>query len=731
MAKLNQRITSRRFSTGTSNASAVRSPSFKTMPNEGNDNTTKIERGAYNGSPTTKTHEVDEVDDINNKSCHRSRRRQIADESTVISFQSATATTRDGDRDVLTFNSSHHLRRRNSTDHTSSNHSSDSSHILLSSSPSGIFSPKTIQKDDAAMGKTKSKQRRRSSFAKVASSVLATSRNWLSKPTSDSSSNSSIRGSSSNKNNSMLTTCNHCSGSTDRQQLWYTSEQARLHALARKMHQEENFGRAIEYWEQSLEIAEKNKYYSTISGETEVLCMLVDLHFQESKRLQLEERQYSKQRCDSSSLISSTHILSLEEELMPSKSQGKQQRQRQYYYHKREAQGYVQRIKSTLVQPVWLRHDVSFMEFFYEVEAWELALIVANRLMKEELDGERGDDNCKQSSELGATINPQKVATLHFNIALLRLQGQRRNEALWYLQETIKLLREVLIDRRDMTMYLQALQLIAAEYQQQGESMLALQSYQEQRKHAPIEQSAHISCQMAEIYISEGQLEMALEELESAHDQHHHYSNNNKSNDDNDDEEQATNKTSTMNNDTISTIRLQLLQTKGDVYWRLGRMEESMQVYKKALQETKNPAEEAKILYIMGRLNICMGRARDAITYFTHELEITQRELGVHHLSVSVIYQSIASLFEDLSDYKMGIYYYNKALKIELAVMQDLHSSVTSCTQCDTRMCDVHANIHSQVPGQIRETKKNLGRIHFKLGDFDGALKASLGNDQF
>jgi len=349
--------------------------------------------------------------------------------------------------------------------------------------------------------------------------------------------------------------------------------------------------------------------------------------------------------------------------------------------------------------------------------------------MKEELDGERVDDNCKRSSEVGATINPQKVATLHFNIALLRLQGQRRNEALWHLQETIKFLRQVLIDQRDMTMYLQALQLVAAEYQQQGESMLALQSYQEQRKHTPTEQSARISCQMAEIYISEGQLEMALKELESAHDQHH--SNNNNSNDDNDDEEQAAKKTSTMNNDTISAIRLQLLQTKGDVYWRLGRMDESMQVYKKALQETKNPAEEAKLLYIMGRLCICMGRTQDAISCFTHELEITQRELGAHHLSVSVIYQSIANIFEDLSDFKMGIYYYNKALKIEMAVMQDLHSSVNSCTQCDTRMCDVHANIHSQVPGQIRETKKNLGRIHFKLGDFDGALKASLGNDQF
>jgi tetratricopeptide (TPR) repeat protein len=736
-----------------------------------------------------KTHEED---NLKNKSYRRSSSRryrrhtmdhQIHDESTAVSsLQSATTTELDqgtslvmnndydenGDPIALTTTSSHFRRlHRNSTGHltTYSNHSTNndsSSIILASSSPSGTssFPTKTTPPNSTSTKKPRgSKQKRRSSFAKAASSV----RDWLSTP-SRSSSSSSI--SNNSKNNNIPTTSsfreqstnnNGCDGRNVMQQRWYISEQARLHSLAEEMHLGENLGRAIEYWEQSLELAGKNTKYSNLSDKTKVLCMLMDLHFQESQRLQLEEKEYPKQQqqqesstiermpfsmsrrdVSSSSIDSSIHSLSLEEAIIPSfRSQEKQKQQylssnnSSLDYHKRKAKRVAHRIKSVLVQPTWLRRDVSLMEFLCDAELWELALIVANKLIGGESssDGEQGDDKDihKRPSEEKSTVSPQRLATLHFSISSLRLHSHRQGEALRHLQATIQCLKHVPIDQRDMTMYLQALQLVAAEYQQQGKSLLALQSYEEQRKHSPSEQHARISCQMAEVYISEGQLELAIKELESAHDLHHNNNNNdfNDDNDDDDDDDQATGKA------TISAIRLQLLQTKGDVYCRLGRMDESLQVYQQALRETKNPAEEAKLLYIMGRLCIRMGRTRDAISCFTHELEITQRELGAHHLSVSVIYQSIAKIYEEISDYNMSIYYYNKALKIELSVMQDLHSVVSSCSKCDTaRMCDVHVNIRSQLLGQIRETKKNLGRIHFKLGDFDGALKASLGNDQ-
>jgi tetratricopeptide (TPR) repeat protein len=815
---------SRRFSTGTSNTIANTSSSrtVKTLLNDGNSSISNRNRNRNKNNNN-------EEDNLNNKSHRRSSSRryrrhtmdhQIHDESTAVSsLQSATTTAtatttinnddgntekvdqgtslvmnndydENGDPIALTTSSSHlHRLHRNSTGHltTYSNHSTNndsSSIILASSSPSGSSSSptKTATPNSTSTKKTRaSKQRRRSSFAKAASSVLATSRNWLSTPSRSrsrsssigSNSNSSCSSSSNHSNNNNMpvtssfleqsTNKNGCDDRNVMQQRWYASEQARLHALAEEMHRDENLGQAIEYWEQSLELAGKNTKYSNLSEKTKVLCMLMDLHFQESQRLQLEEREYPKQqqqqqesstidimpfsmsRCDgsSSSINSSILSLSLEEAIMPSFQS--QEKQKQQYsssnnssldFHKRKAKRMAHRIKSVLVQPTWLRRDVSFMEFLCDAKAWELALIVANKLMGGEessSDGEQGDDKDihKRPSEVNSTVSPQRLATLHFNISSLRLHSHRQGEALQHFQATILCLKQVPIDQRDMTMYLQALQLVAAEYQQQGNSMLALQSYEEQRKHSPSEQHARISCQMAEVYISEGQLELAIKELESAHDLHHSNSNNNNDdndNDDNDDDDQATGKA------TISAIRLQLLQTKGDVYSRLGRMDESMQVYQQALQETKNPAEEAKLLYIMGRLCIRMGRTRDAISCFTHELEITQRELGAHHLSVSVIYQSIAKIYEEISDYNMGIYYYNKALKIELSVMQDLHSVASSCSKCDTalshRMCDVHVNIRSQLLGQIRETKKNLGRIHFKLGDFDGALKASLGNDQ-
>eukprot|EP00536_Pseudo-nitzschia_multiseries_P001027 jgi/Psemu1/300475/fgenesh1_kg.13_\ len=215
---------------------------------------------------------------------------------------------------------------------------------------------------------------------------------------------------------------------------------------------------------------------------------------------------------------------------------------------------------------------------------------------------------------------------------------------------------------------------------------------------------------------------MALEELESAYDQH-------------DKNSSVCDDTNGDKSNTKHAIRTQLLQLKGDVYYRLGRRNESMQVYQQALEEAQSPAEKAKLLYTIGRLCSRMGRTRDAISCFMHELEITQLELGAHHLSVSVIYHELAKLYDEgLGLHKMALKKYKKALEIELTVMDDLRTTVASCMECDAtcsrRMCEAHANIHSHVQGQIRETKKCMGRMHFKLGDFDGAMKAGLSNDQ-
>jgi hypothetical protein len=190
------------------------------------------------------------------------------------------------------------------------------------------------------------------------------------------------------------------------------------------------------------------------------------------------------------------------------------------------------------------------------------------------------------------------------------------------------------------------------------------------------------------------------------------------------------------NNDegSSSVIRLQLLQTKGDVLFRLGRMDASMLMYQQALQEAQNPADQAKLLYTMGRLCIRLRRTREAIFFFTRELEVTKQELGSNHLSVSHIYHELAKLYDEgLGEQKMALMKYNKALQIELAVLQECHFAVATCQKCNPiahRMCDMHSSMHTQVTSQIRETKRSQGRMHFKLGDFDKAVRTSLFNEK-
>jgi tetratricopeptide (TPR) repeat protein len=163
-------------------------------------------------------------------------------------------------------------------------------------------------------------------------------------------------------------------------------------------------------------------------------------------------------------------------------------------------------------------------------------------------------------------------------------------------------------------------------------------------------------------------------------------------------------------------------------------MDASMLVYQQALNEAKSPADKAKLLYTMGRLCIRLRRTREAISFFTRELEITKQELGVNHLSVSHIYHELAKLYDEgLGEQKMALMKYNKALQIELAVLQECHYAVATCERCNPiahRMCEPHSTMHTQVTGQIRETKKSQGRMHFKLGDFDKALRTSFFNEQ-
>jgi tetratricopeptide (TPR) repeat protein len=400
----------------------------------------------------------------------------------------------------------------------------------------------------------------------------------------------------------------------------------------------------------------------TLTNKTEILCILVDLHLQACQR----QHQYN----DDADTSKPEDI------------------EKGITRHRQSASRYLQRIKPAMVKPIWWSNSKPLFELLVEAQAWELSLIVASRLAEDAQE---------------ETPAPEQLATIHFQIASQKLDTNRQGEALQHLQATVKYLQIVDADKRDMVMYTQVIELLATEYVSQGQEALALEAYQELLKSAPIEKHASLYCKMAHIHLVSQQLDKALEKLEAA---------------------------ASSLDSAESSIRLQLLQTKGDVYCRLGRMAESLQVYQYALEEVVNPAEKAKLLYTLGRLCIRLKHVRLAISYFTREMETTESELGRQHLSVSRILHELAKLYDEgLGEHKMALMKLHKALQIELAVLQECHFAITKCSNCNQvthRMCVSHASLQRDVSNQIRETKKAQGRIHFKLGDFEKALKTSF-----
>jgi tetratricopeptide (TPR) repeat protein len=451
----------------------------------------------------------------------------------------------------------------------------------------------------------------------------------------------------------------------------YASNQASLQRRADDLHKGGQLEDAIALWVECLQLAEEHQ--DTLStNKTELLCILVGLHLQVSS--QQHEQQYIMDDFDADGVAN--------------KRRSPEEVDRGSRFHQQAAKRYVHRIKPALVKPHWLVCSKPLLDFFCQAEAWELAILVAEQLLQE--------------PGVPSQVDPQQLARIHFQAASQNL-GHRQGEALEHLQATVKNLQQVPVESRDMTMYLQVLQLLATEYYAQGRHTLTLEAYQEQLNHSPVEKRASLYCQMAQIYISTQQLDLALEQLEAAASQL-------------DSSEQS--------------IRLQLLQTKGDVYCRLGRMAESLVVYELALKEAKNPAETAKLLYTLGRLCARLKRIRPAISYFTREMEITKAELGLHHMSVSRVLHELATLYDEgLGEHKMALKKLHKALQIESAVLQECHYAIGLCPKCNPvahRMCGMHSTLQRDVSHQIRETKKSQGRLYFKLGQFDMALQTSL-----
>lgn len=154
---------------------------------------------------------------------------------------------------------------------------------------------------------------------------------------------------------------------------------------------------------------------------------------------------------------------------------------------------------------------------------------------------------------------------------------------------------------------------------------------------------------------------------------------------------------------------LTLLEAKADLLFLFGQVDEAIDLYHAILKRTKDPSEQTKILYTMGRICHKSGRGAKAVVYYKQELQITQETWGKEHLECSRIYHELGRLADEACDYHLALEYLNQALTIE-----KLHLS------------QLKGERRHEVSKLCKGTQKLIGRIHFKTGDFNLALQASF-----
>jgi tetratricopeptide (TPR) repeat protein len=150
-----------------------------------------------------------------------------------------------------------------------------------------------------------------------------------------------------------------------------------------------------------------------------------------------------------------------------------------------------------------------------------------------------------------------------------------------------------------------------------------------------------------------------------------------------------------------------LLEAKANVLHLLGRTDEAISILQDLTQRTEEDfATHGKLLYTLGRMCSKSHRRALAKQYFLQELDCTQKNLGTNHLECSRIYHELAKVEDDDLDFRKALDYYRKALQIEVS----------------------QPNQSRELAQLIQETKKRMGKLYYKLGDFDQALHASFGN---
>lgn len=365
-----------------------------------------------------------------------------------------------------------------------------------------------------------------------------------------------------------------------------------------------------------------------------------------------------------------------------------------------EAVAFLSQLQPVSDTSTYLQPSSLLVELLMQHSFWTLALEISNQL---------------------PSIGPLKLARLHLEIALQNegtLDRQSVGDStMRHLSECHQLLLSCAKDV-EKNAYLDLWQELAQAYSMRGEEELALGCIQSRLQYltAPKEVALAHYEQALHVYVPIGQYGMALTETEQAIAflQNKNLMGDSPLSD-------GEHKEETDEEEIL--LLLKLYQFKADLLCRLGRLNESIDNYEILLQAyvksaNHGPADAANICYILGKLSVRAKRYEQAFAYFDQELQLTRTVVGYNHLAVSKILHEMARIADSkLMDYERSLCYYEEALQIESEVFSYYSKAQQS---------NGNKSLLQDVRHQISETKKCIGKLHFKMGDFDTAVKTML-----
>ena len=342
-------------------------------------------------------------------------------------------------------------------------------------------------------------------------------------------------------------------------------------------------------------------------------------------------------------------------------------------------------------------------------------------------------------------VDPLTLARLHLEVALrdnnnnattttsvdpqCQQPPQQRSSQLSHLSECHQLLlafdpSDATNDSTSTDLYQSLWQELAQAYGVMGEEELALGCSQSRMQHwSSIHDVAlgHYD-QALGVYTPAGQYSLALKEVELAMATLRRCDGNSKRSINPDDNETKV----------TESLWMKFYQFKADILCRMGRIGESIDNYKIVLEwnrtsSNRGEVDAANVLFILGKLSVRNKDFQGALDYFTEELQMTKTVVGNTHLAISKILHELARVAESgLMDFPMAVQYYQEALQVERGVYQQCKRE----QQEQKLISAASAALLKDAKSQIGETKQCLGKLHFKLGDFNRAVKTTLAVDK-